>query len=153
MQKYKIQFKKSIIWMILIVATVFSVLLFINLFRLFALSLPAKVGVAENIIFIVIYSLIVFYSLTVIFFSRYVFTETELKIYTGLFYTKIIIRSIYGIMSYRDSKENFILYKKENEKKTHLLCLSEEHAETVITSILKANPSVVYEIHRKEEEI
>ena len=101
-------------------------------------------SVAINVTFIIIAGLLLIYLLFIAIFSRYKLSDEKLYIYIGLIPLKISLNKIDQIIKYNEKQELFIRYVKNNNRRTHFVCIHFNFFQSFIDELLLLNPKINY---------
>ena len=143
-RKFPFRFGKLVSVLIVAAGILSAVMLAYNIYALSQIRLD--INKTLRVIFTVINALLFAAILLILLFSRYRLVRNTIKVSIGFIPVAAIPYSaIAKFVISPKTQEFFIIYKKDSEMKTHLLCLSSGDAAQVMDAVSEIYPDIIRE--------
>ena len=143
-RKFSFRFGTLVSVLIVIAGVLSAAMLAFNIYSLSQIRLD--VNKALRILFTVVSAILLVIVLLILLCSKYRLSKNVIKVTVGLVpVLSIPYSSIAKFVMSAKTKEFFIIFKKDEEMKTHLLCLSAHDAAQVMDSVSAVYPDIIRE--------
>jgi len=143
MKKFPVKYSVFINVLLIFITLILCAVIVYNVIRMIDTGFNAY-NVTLSAIFIAIAGVLLIYLCSIAFFSRYKLNDDTLFVFVGLFPFKIDLRKIDKIIKYSEKQEVIIKYLKNNNRKTHLVCMDSKYRQNFIDELLLLNPKISY---------
>lgn len=145
MKKFPIKFNNLIIAMFIIILLILLTVIVYNFVKISESGFNSYT-IAISSIFIVLSVLLLIFLISVSFFSKYKVLKESLYICIGFIRIKLEIQNIDRIVIYEKNSESFIFYTKNQNKKTHLICMEFDKQREFIDLLKDINKNIIFVI-------
>ena len=129
-RKFPFRFEKLVSVLIIAAGILSAVMLAYNIYELSQIRLD--INKTLRVLFTVINAILFAAIILILLFSKYRISKN-------------VIRVTIGFVISAKTQEFFVIYKKDSEMKTHLLCLSSGDAAQVMDSVSEIYPDIIRE--------